>query len=248
MKNLFIGFITILTIICIVNQCAFSTDNEPKKPAGYISLNSTKTKEVEPNTATITFAVENTSSVAQNAAKENNEISNKIINALKLVTSSQTDVIKTTNFSIRPIYSHTPSGKSVIKNYTAVNSIKVETKDIKKIAKLIDTAISNGANRTDNLYYGYENDKSVCNEMYPAVVKELKAQAGILAQSAGTSLDGVKQINASCNIDSIASNGRFYASKAMNSFDSAAEEAAAPAIEAGKVKVKVYVNADFYVK
>ncbi len=247
-KNLLISLFC--TAIFFVNVNANAAVNaETKKDAGYISLNTSKNKEVDPNIAKVTFAVENTAENAIKASAENNEISNKIINALKTITNTQTDVIKTNNFSIRPVYNTTSSGKRVIKNYTAVNSITVETKDINKVAKLIDTAIANGANRTDGLYYAYENDTSICKELYPALVKELRDQAFSLAQAAGSSLDGVKQINATCNTDSYASNGRFFNAKSSGmAMDAAMPEAAPTVVEAGKVKIRVYVNADFYVK
>lgn len=247
-KTLLISLVCLSVLLINISANAVVT-TETKKDAGYISLNTTKTKDVDPNIARVTFAVENTAENAIKASAENNEISNKIINALKTITNTQTDVIKTNNFSIRPVYNTTSSGKRVIKNYTAVNSVTVETKDINKVAKLIDTAIANGANRTDGLTYSYQNDKNVCKELYPELVKELREQAFALAQAAGSSLDGVKQINASCNTDSYASNGRFFNAKSAGfSMDSAVEEAAPTVVEAGKVKIRVYVNADFYVK
>lgn len=246
-KNLLIALICTAFLINITANAAVI--NDTKKDAGFISLNSSTTKDVDPNIAKVTFAVENTAENAIKASAENNEISNKIINALKTITNVQTDVIKTNNFSIRPVYNTTSSGKRVIKNYTAVNSVTVETKDINKVAKLIDTAIANGANRTDGLTYAFENDKSVCKELYPSLIKELRDQAFSLAQAAGSSLDGIKQINANCVIDSYASNGRFFNAKASGlAMDSAIPEAAPTVVEAGKVKIRVYVNADFYVK
>ena len=240
--GLFILFIS-------VNQFANAvTASDTKRDAGIISLNNSLTKEIEPNIATITFAVENTANEAKKAASENNEISNKIISALKLISSTQTDTIKTSNFSVRPVYTTTSTGKRSIKNYQAINSVKVETKDINKVASFIDAAISNGANRTDNLIYSIQNEKTVCREMYPALVKDLRATAVEIATAAGTSLDGLKQLNVSCNTDSMVSNGRFYA-KSIAMADSASEQAIEPTpVEAGKIKIRVYVNADFYVK
>lgn len=238
----------LFTSFLYLNQQAIAVSEGVKKEAGYISLNKSITKELEPNKAKITFAVENTSSNAQKASAENNEISNKIIEALKLVTDVQKDTIKTTGFAIRPVYSTTRDGQRVIKNYTAVNSVSVETKDINKVSKFIDTAIANGANRTEGLSYTYENDKSVCDEQYPILLKDLKAQASSIAQAAGSTIDGIKQVNVSCSTDTTISNGRFYMAKAMAA-DGAVQETAAPTpVEAGKVKVRVYVNADFYVK
>ena len=128
--------LALCAFVLFASQVANAAQNqEIKKEAGYISLNGSKEIEVEPNIAKITFAVENTGNDAQKATTENNTISNNIITALKLITNSKDDVIKTTNFSVRPVYS-TQGGKRTIKNYTAVNSVTVETKDISKVSKL----------------------------------------------------------------------------------------------------------------
>lgn len=247
MKKTF--FVIALCFACLsYSQFAFASIDQIKKESGYISVSGSDTKEVNPNFASVTFAVENTASDAKKAVEENNVISNKIVTALKTVTTADTDVIKTNNFSVRPNYSKTNDGKSVIKNYTAVNSISVETKDVNKISNFIKVAISSGANRTEGLYYSYESSKDICNDLYPALIKSLSDQAVLIAKSAGTTVDGIKHINASCNIDTVVSNGRFYA-KAMSgaSSDSAQESLSTP-VESGKVKVRVYINADFYVK
>ena len=238
--------LALCAFVLFASQVANAAQNqEIKKEAGYISLNGSKEIEVEPNIAKITFAVENTGNDAQKATTENNTISNNIITALKLITNSKDDVIKTTNFSVRPVYS-TQGGKRTIKNYTAVNSVTVETKDISKVSKLIDTAIASGSNRVNGLTYGFDGEKKICTDLYPELIKDLKSHANVLAIAAGTSLDGLKHMNASCNMDSYVSNGRFYAKNA--SFDSAVGEATSTPVEAGKVKIRVYVNADFYVK
>ena len=241
-----------LVIICLfivsaaqVSNAAQSSDS--KKEAGIISLNNYVTKEIEPNFASVSFAVENTANEAKKAVSENNEISNKIIKALKAVSSVQTDTIKTTNFSVRPVYTTSATGKRTIKNYMAVNSVKVETKDISKVANFIDIAISNGANRTDSLNYTLQNEKTICKEMYPALVKDLRNTASELAVAAGTSLDGLKQLNVSCNTDSYVSNGRFYA-KSMAAMEASDAMIEPTPVEAGKVKIRINVNADFYVK
>lgn len=245
MKKFVLALILSISFLTI-NPIANAAVTPDKKEAGYISLNNSITKEVEPDIAKITFAVENTGADAQKAVVQNNLISNTIINSLKEITTAGTDTIKTTNFSVYPVYA-TSSGKRIIKNYTAENSVTVETKDIKKVAKLIDTAISNGANRVNGLTYSVENEKKICNDLYPSMIKDLKEQANVLAQAAGTTLDGLKIMSASCNVNSVASNGRFYG-KGFSIDAAVAEEAMATPVEAGKVKIRVYVNADFYVK
>ena len=244
MKKFLLLFLSCAFLVSANQYVNAAINVDAKKEAGYISLNGSKEIEVEPNIAKITFAIENTGADAQKATTENNVVSNTIITALKQITNSNDDVIKTTNFSVRPVYA-TTGGKRIIKNYTAVNSVTVETKDTSKVSKLIDTAIASGANRVNGLSYGFEGEKKVCTDLFPELIKDLKSQANVLAQAAGTSLDGLKHMNASCNMDSYASNGRFYAKNAA--MDSAGTESTTP-VEAGKVKIRVYVNADFYVK
>lgn len=245
MKKIFILLLCV-SVFSLTQTVNAAVNSDVKKEVGYISLNDTVTKEVEPDMASITFAVENIGSSAQIATTENNTISNNIINSLKLIINSETDTIKTNNFSVRPNY-YTSSGKRIIRNYTAVNSVTVKTKDILKVAKLIDTAISNGANRTDNLYFDVENPKEICNDLYSQMVKNLKIQAITLANAAGTSIDGLKHLNVSCNSDSVASNGRFYAKSQL--YDGVAETSGpSTPVESGKAKIRVYVNIDFYVK
>ena len=73
--------------------------------------------------------------------------------------------------------------------------------------------------------------------------------AGELASASGTTLDGLKHMNVSCNTDTV-SNGRFF-TKAMSlgaSSDMAEESAVSTPVESGKIKIRVYVNAEYFVK
>ena len=75
-----------------------------KKEAGYISLNKSAIKEVEPNIARITFAVENTANDVKKATTDNATVSNVIVNAIKPLLTNERDTIKTSNFSVNPVY------------------------------------------------------------------------------------------------------------------------------------------------
>ena len=245
MKKTYLAILVSLAILS-VNCMSYGSEPATKKDAGYISLNASKTIEVEPNLARVTFSVENTAETAQKASEENNAVSSKIIKALNAITNAKTDVIRTTNYSVRPVYATNKDGKRIIKNYTAVNSISVQTENIKNISNIIDAAIANGANRTEGLYFSYDNENSACNEMYPKLMESLKNQATSIAQAAGSTLDGIKSISASCSTESTISNGRFLAKSAVADSSSGGTESTP--VEAGKVKVRVYVNVDFYVK
>ena len=247
MKKILSVFI-LVTAALMLNQISIA-DTVTKRDSGYISLSSSKSIDVEPNIARVTFAVENNADTAQKASTANNEVSNKVMSALKRLTDDKSDIIKTTNFSVRPVYTYSKDGKKNLKYYTAVNSITVQTKNIRNVSSLIDAAISNGANRTDGLSYTYENENSACNELYPEVMSSLRKQAASIAQAAGASVDGIKYINASCSTNTSFSNRHVYLAKsALADGSGEVEETAAAPVEAGKVKVTVHVNVDFYVK
>lgn len=239
----------IITSLFIANQTTFAIVQTEKNEQGYISLNTIKEKDVDPNFAQVKLAVETTGLSAIIATEENNKITNKIISELKLITNQATDTIKTNNLNVRPVYTTKKDGTRVISNYTAQNSITITSNNIKNIPNIIDKAILNGANSVSGLNYSYKEDENVCKSMYPLVIKELKEQADLIAKSAGSELNGIKHINASCNSENSIQNGRLYA-KATNA-DAAgavAESYSSAPIEFGKVKVRVYLNADFYVK
>ena len=159
MKN----FKCCLLLICLIffssNVSIASAIDTSKKEAGFISLSANNEQEVEPNLLVITFSVENTGSDATKASNENKIISNEIITNLKLILTDTNDKIKTTNFNVRPVYSTTPTGKRIIKNYSAVNSVTVETRNIHKASSLIDSAISSGANSVSGLNYLFNEEK-----------------------------------------------------------------------------------------
>ena len=240
MKKFSLSLMLCLSMLLVAQVCDAADIKEEK---GYISLSGSMEREVEPNVARVTFSVVTTGKEVKKASEENNILTNKIMSALKEITNEETDKIKTINFSVNPVYERINNNREII-NYTVNNSISVETKNVKSVSKLIDTALASGANRFNGLSFSFENDKTACNEMYPIVLKELRTEADILAKAAGTSVSKVKQINASCSTNMSYSNRMVYAAKS----DGMSMESSSTPIESGKVKVNVRVNADFFVK
>ena len=241
MKKFSLCLMLCLTILFVAQVCNAADAKETK---GYISLSGSMEKEVEPNVARVTFSVVTTDKEVKKASEENNILTNKIMVALKELINEETDKIKTINFSVNPVYERINNKREVV-NYTVNNSISVETKNVKSVSKLIDTALANGANRFNGLYFAFENDRTACNEMYPFVLKDMRTEADIIAKAAGTSVFNVKHISASCSTNMSYSNRMEYAAKANGV---AMDSASSTPIESGKVKVSVRVNADFFVK
>ncbi len=228
---------------------AGALNNEIEK--GYVSVSYTAEKEVSPDTAEISIAIRTEDNKSLNeASAKNKEISDKIYAYLKsYITPADGDYIKTSNYSARPTYRYV-NGKRIFSKYEVSNNITVHTKTLDKLPTLIDKSISLGATNVDSLNFSLSEKDSQCAELLTEATQKAKNRANVVASAIGSSVTGIKGIDASCSLNRY---GVSYARNSlMKSMGAMADEAAAPAaeptIEPGVIKVYSSVNASFYVK
>ena len=83
----------------------------------YVNASSTVTKELNPNFAEINLSVDTKAKIAEDASKENAEISSAVVKNLKsILDSKRGDQIETVNYSVNPQYSY-PAGKNILTGY-----------------------------------------------------------------------------------------------------------------------------------
>ncbi len=209
-----------------------------EKDHGFISVTVSSSGEVEPDTASVSFSVETSASTAQAAMKTNNEKTDKLLSALKpLLDLDKQDTISTTSISVKPVYSTDKKGNKKFQNYTMINTISVKTKEIKNLSKLIDTAVANHATKVSDISYYVENEDIYSAALIKEATQKAEANATMTAKSLDKKLCGVKRIFVNC----IQNKGPAPAAYGANLVKSTP-------VEAQKVKMEVYVNADFYVK
>ncbi len=215
------------------------------KDLGYISVNSSASKEILPDTASIYFNVETSAKDSKSAVDKNKEISSALILALKpILALDKSDSIQTKNFILRPTYSYDKSGKKTFQNYVASNIIYVKTKNIDNVSKLIDTAVANNATSVSDLYFSIENEKQYAGELAKEAINNAKIIAGFTANTLNQKLSGVKSINV--NISSQNNFEPRYLS--MKSNPKAQQYSKDTSVQYGKIKLQANVRAEFYVK
>ena len=215
-----------------------------QKDMGFISVNTNETKEITPNTANITFSVETTDVDSKRATERNNQITTKVISALKQeLASDKKSNIQTQNFNLRPNYKNNKeSEENIIKNYTAVNTINVKTSDVSLVSKLIDTAVKNNVSKIGEVYFTIENQDSYATDITNEALLKAKQQANNIAATMKQKVVGIKSLR--INVYQQGANGiRLY--KAAS--DSNNVQTSTP-IETGKSQLNVSINAEFYVK
>lgn len=163
-----------------------------------ISVSGTAEKEVEADESKISLAVENTNANANTARKNNADKMNSIIDVLRQ-NGLTDDNITTSNFQITPNYDYEGNNPDRIISYTALNMIELKTSANANISKFIDLAITNGANRVENI--DFVTSKKTLDNMSLELLKEAlnyaKEKASMLAIEGNFTIAGIKQIDAS---------------------------------------------------
>ena len=209
-----------------------------EKDHGFISVTVSSSNEIEPDTASVSFSVETSAPTAQAAMKTNNEKTDKLLSALKpMLALSKQDTISTTSISVKPVYTYDKKGNKHFKNYTMINTISVKTTEIKNHSKLIDTAVANNATNVSDIRYFVENEDIYSAALIKEATQKAESNASMTAKSLDKKLCGVKRIFVNC----VQNRGAQPAAYGANLVKSTP-------VEAQKVKMEVYVNADFYVK
>ena len=155
-----------LAALAIVAMVLVSSVALTRPPAAILSNSSSKTIQVTgtgmlsaaPDQALLYLAVETRGPTATTATAENAATMTNVINALTSAGISN-DSIQTTSYSLNPVYSN-PVNQSVapsIIGYDAVNAIQVTLSDLGSVGKVLDQAISAGANQVQGITFTLSN-------------------------------------------------------------------------------------------
>ena len=240
----------VLGLIAVSAPLSTQAVTQVSHDRGYISVSTSANTEVAPDVAEISFAVQTSDTKSmQKATQLNKEASDRVLSVLSsMLNSSNGDYIKTSDFSASPIYTYSGSMRNLDK-YEVSNRVIVHTKSLDKIGAMIDKAIEAGATNVDNLNFSLSTYDSQCNDLLGIATKKAQSRAGLLAKNLGTTLDGVRTFDVSCNANNYSS-PRMYMAK--NMLASVADEAASggtqTSISGGVVKIYANVNASFFVK
>lgn len=248
MKKISILF-AILVLLTSQNTVNSAINENIEEQRGYITASVEKTKEVEPNKASITFTKENSAKSVQVASAENKAAIAKMNEELtKLKNSGKKLDVITGSYYVRPNYSYKSEKRNII-DYTVTNSITVKTSDIESLGKIIDAVLSAGADRVSALNFTYESTGNNCNDLIWQATQETRNMAKTAANAAGHEIKGIKSISTSCyqgvNNSTVIRN---FAKSAAMTDQEASLESIETSVTPQKIKIRASVNAEYYVK
>ena len=205
-----------------------------------ISVSGEGIVETSPDRATISVGVVSRDKDASKVQAENARTATEILNSVVALGVERKN-IRTGNYNFRQVMRTNDKGKRFFDGYEVTNTVTIVVDDIKIVGRVIDAALSHGANKVDSLQFGLRDKKNFQLEAIQLATRDARAKAEIVARELGRSIIGVR--NVSVNSASISA-PRHYKMVAMD-YGAADEENFETPIEGGNLTCTANVNIDF---
>ena len=225
-------FCTIFVLALMLNSTAFAEDRVP-----IISVSGEGVVEAPPDTATISVGVVSRDRDATKVQSENSRIATNVINSVVALGIDRKN-IRTGNYSFRQIYHTDENRRQIFDGYEVTNTVTITVTDLNKVGKVIDAALSNGANAVDSLNFGIRDREKFQTEALRLAVLDARKKAEVAASALGKVIVSVRSV--SINSASIMA-PRNEKMMAMATMDSAYETP----IESGTLNCSASVHVEF---
>ncbi|WP_288848313.1 SIMPL domain-containing protein [Mitsuokella jalaludinii] len=229
----------ILTLVCalfLMSCSAAFAAPQQETPRPTLSVDGQGTGTAAPDIATVTIGVTTQGKDAAKAQNDNAWVSNQIQAAVRGLGIEEKD-IQTRNYSFYPNYSTDKDHRNEVTGYTVNNSVIVVVRDIKLTGKVIDAALSNGANEINSLDFSASDTKAVREVALLNAIQDARDKADIIAKGLGKRIVGIQNVSESTGY---IETRRFGGNMLM----AVAKDAATP-IAPGSLSLAANVHIDF---
>lgn len=209
---------------------------EPSTP-NTITVQGSHVLEVTPDQATILIGVTSTGSTAD-ATRNDNALKASALQNKLIALGMDTDNIKTSNYSIYPLYGESENNKPApIIGYKVNNTISVTVNDLTQLGTIIDSCIQSGANEIENINFTRKNELEFKKLALSGAVTEASAKAEAVAQALGKKITNVVAVNENGVTVNLSDTNYRYLMKSAG--------AATTPIQPGSIKIQANVNIVF---
>ena len=226
-----------LTFLFVMMICATTFAEEIPPPI--ILVSGEGVVEAKPDRATISVGVVTREKNPSAVQAANARAASNVINSIVALGVERKN-ISTGNYSFNPVYRHHDNGKKTLDGYEATNSVTVIVDDLNLVGKIIDAALSHGANRVDSLNFGLRNKAAYQDEALRLAVLDAKRKAQVAAAALGKNILSVR--NVSINSNSISAPRNYKMARSMAMEDAAEFETP---IESGTLTCSASVHVEF---
>jgi len=242
-KNILIYFLVIVGIFFVFLIVSTFVDIQNKIKEGKyigqeietkntISVSDTGEIYAKPDLALVGFSVQNRASTVNQAMSENTKKTNAVIEALKKQGIESKD-LKTTNFSIYPLYNYPANGQRTLTGYEVRQSLQLKIRDLAKVSQIIQKATDAGANEAGNLVFTVDDEDQPKAQAREQAIEDAKEKAEKIAGELGVKLVKIISFSESSYSPSLGYDARGYGIGGGG---------ASPEVQSGENKIQVDVS------
>lgn len=232
-----------VTAIVIVSVVMALKNNEPDY---LFSVTDTGKVTAIPDIAAITVGVyTDTKKTAADAVKENTEMMNGIIEALKSIDIEKKD-ITTSSYNLNPVYDWTDQSGRTLKGYEIRQEVTIKVRDLDKVGKAIEVTTEKGANQIGGIGFTIDDPQELRKEAIKIAIEKAKIKAQELAMASGLEMGEIVNIYENSNYFPSAGINKVYADEAFGM--GGGGDIPTPTIEVGEQEIAVEVTLVYKVK
>lgn len=183
-----------LAVSCLISAPLSAQQVVTNAPIPQIAIGSRGEIKVSPDRANIQISVQTKAVTAAAAAAENATRQKAVIDALRALGLQAND-ISTVGYSVNPEQRYEPNREPVVIGYTVVNTVMVEVRDLSMVGRIIDVAISRGANMITSLNFYASNTEAARREAIAMAIQRARVDADAAARAAGGTIGGLLEVS-----------------------------------------------------
>ena len=229
----FLFFVFALALSLLVLPQETQAAEQPARPT--LSVEGTGEANAAPDQATVAIGITTHAADAAKAQNDNAWTAAQIQNAIAALGIDAKD-IQTQNYSFRPTYRTEENRRGEINGYTVDNTVLVCVRDIKLTGKVVDAALSHGANEISSLSFTASDARALRKVALKNAIADARDKADIIAQGLGKRIVGIQTVSENTGYPET----RRYVGNMML----AAKDAATP-IQPGSLTLTANVHIDF---
>jgi hypothetical protein len=191
---------------------------------------------IVPDLAHATAGVHSEAKTPREATEANAKAMNAVVAAVRQAGVEERD-IRTSRFSISPVYAPRREGAPQLTGYRVTNQVRVTVRDHGKVGEVLDQMVAAGANQISGVEFTVAEPSKLLDEARSAAFADAKRKAELYAKAAGAQIGRAVAI---AEEDAQPPRAVFRAERAA-----LAAPAAATPVSAGEETLRVQVTVSF---
>jgi uncharacterized protein YggE len=145
--------------------------------------------------ATVQVGVTSRAETAAAALDANNEAMQALFESLGDMGIAKRD-LQTSSFSVSPQHKRDEQGNLVeIVAYEVRNQVQVKVHDLKKLGRILDEAVAQGANQIHGISFSLDDPSDVLDEARREAMQDARRRAELYADAAGVKMGALQSVS-----------------------------------------------------